>query len=101
MEGQGLVLQEAQATGLPVIATLHNGFPEGIIDGETGFLVPERDPDAIAQRVIALASDPPLRLRMGAAARRFVEKKYKIAGICRRLIDVYTEAVEVAQKVLS
>jgi colanic acid/amylovoran biosynthesis glycosyltransferase len=97
MEGQGLVLQEAQATGLPVIATLHNGFPEGVVDGETGFLVPERDPAAITQRIITLAGDAPLRQRMGAAARRFVEKKYEIAGICRKLIETYREAVEVAR----
>lgn len=96
MEGQGLVLQEAQATGLPVIATQHNGFPEGIIEGETGFLVPERDPDAIAQRLMVLATDLALRLRMGAAARRFVEKKYEIAGICRQLVETYREAAEVA-----
>jgi colanic acid/amylovoran biosynthesis glycosyltransferase len=97
MEGQGLVLQEAQATGLPVIATLHNGFPEGVVDGETGFLVPERDPDAIAQRVVALATDAPLRQRMGAAARSFVEKKYEIAGICRDLVETYREAAKVAR----
>jgi colanic acid/amylovoran biosynthesis glycosyltransferase len=97
MEGQGLVLQEAQATGLPVIATLHDGFPEGVADGKTGFLVPERDPEAIAQRIVVLAADAQLRQRMGDAARRFVEKKYELAGICRQLLDTYREAVEVAR----
>jgi colanic acid/amylovoran biosynthesis glycosyltransferase len=99
MEGQGLVLQEAQATGLPVIATLHDGFPEGVVDGETGFLVPERDPGAIAQRVAALATDAPLRLRMGAAARKFVEKKYEIADISRQIVETYNEAAEIARGV--
>src|SRR5262249_49503792 len=51
-EGQGLVLQEAQASGLPVVATRHNGFPESLLDGETGFLVPERDADVLANRIL-------------------------------------------------
>jgi colanic acid/amylovoran biosynthesis glycosyltransferase len=97
MEGQGLVLQEAQATGLPVIATLHDGFPEGVVDGQTGFLVPERDPAAITQQLVALATDASLRRRMGAAARSFVEKKYEIAGICSRLVETYREAVELGR----
>ena len=47
MEGQGLVLQEAQAMGLPVLSTLHNGIPDGVLDGKSGFLVPEKDVDAL------------------------------------------------------
>ncbi len=42
MEGQGLVLQEAQCVGLPVISTLHNGIPEGVLDGRSGFLSPRK-----------------------------------------------------------
>jgi len=46
-EGQGLVLQEAQAVGLPVVATIHGALPEGVLPGRAGFLVPERDVDAL------------------------------------------------------
>ena len=51
VEGQGLVLQEAQACGLPVLATDHNGFPEGMLPGRSGFLVPERDVDGLAEKL--------------------------------------------------
>lgn len=53
-EGQGLVLQEAQACGLPVIATRHGAIPEGILDGLSGFLVPQRDVQALATAIIQL-----------------------------------------------
>ncbi len=75
-EGQGLVLQEAQASGLPVIATRHNGFPEGMIDGETGFLVPERDPAAIADRLRWLIQNHDRWPAMGEAGSRFVRSTY-------------------------
>ena len=48
IEGLPMVLQEAQAMGLPVVCTRHSGIPEGILDGKSGFLVPERDVDALA-----------------------------------------------------
>ena len=57
-EGQGLVLQEAQATGLPVIATDHNGFGESIMPGLSGFLVPERDVEGLAYRLRYLLEHP-------------------------------------------
>ena len=45
-------MQEAQAVGLPVVSTLHNGIPDGVLDGKTGFLVPEKDVDALAERCL-------------------------------------------------
>ena len=75
-EGQGLVLQEAQASGLPVIATDHNGFPEGMIDGTTGFLVPERDPAAIAQRLRWLIEHHARWPQIGRAGSDFVRRTY-------------------------
>ena len=75
-EGQGLVLQEAQAVGLPVIATDHNGFPDSIRDQHTGFLVPERDVDTLAEKMILLGSDPDLRTRMGKAGAIFAKENF-------------------------
>ena len=68
-ESQGISLIEAMAAALPVVATDHNGFSETVIDGETGFLVPERDTDGMAARIVSLAQDPALRARFGAAGR--------------------------------
>ncbi len=54
---------------MPVVSTLHNGIPEHITDGVTGFLVNEFDFEAMAERMITLAKDTDLRERMGAAGR--------------------------------
>ncbi len=88
-EGQGLVLQEAQARGLPVVSTLHNGIPDGVVDGETGFLVPEEDTDALADRLGLLLSDAELRERMGRAGRAFVERRYDSGSIASALMELY------------
>jgi colanic acid/amylovoran biosynthesis glycosyltransferase len=93
MEGQALVLQEAQATGLPVVSTLHNGIPEGVVEGETGFLVSERDADSLADRILRLALDADLRTRMGRRARDFVQAKYEISEVCRQLVGIYERAL--------
>jgi colanic acid/amylovoran biosynthesis glycosyltransferase len=92
-EGQGLVLQEAQATGLPVLATLHNGFPEGVLDGKSGFLVPERDVDALASRLRFLLENPELWSRMGRAGRKYVEENYDIDKLNMKLARVYQEVL--------
>jgi colanic acid/amylovoran biosynthesis glycosyltransferase len=92
MEGQGLVLQEAQAAGLPVISTLHNGIPDGVLDGVSGFLVPERDPEALAGRLAELLGDAAARSRMGKAGREFVAARYDSAVLTKRLLALYERA---------
>lgn len=65
----GLVALEAQALGTPVVASAVGGLTEIIADGQTGFLVPERQSQAFADAIARLLDDPELRARMGAAAR--------------------------------
>jgi len=89
-EGQGLVIQEAQASGLPVISTLHNGIPEGVLDGKSGFLVPERDVDALAERLVHLIEHPEIWPKMGRAGRAYVEANYDIDKLNDRLVEIYT-----------
>lgn len=88
-EGQALVLQEAQAIGLPIISTLHNGIPEGVLDGKSGFLVPERDVDALAKKLEYLIEHQELWPEMGRCGRKFVEERYDIQKLNRRLVKVY------------
>ncbi len=88
-EGQGLVLQEAQATGMPVLSTIHNGIPDGILDGKSGFLVPERDVDALADRLDYLISHPHVWAEMGRAGRAHVEANYDIEKLNDRLVEIY------------
>ncbi len=76
VEGLGMVLLEAAALGVPVVATRVGGIPEGVEDGRTGLLVPEQDPDALCQAMLALVDNPTQRLRMGADGRKFVQRRF-------------------------
>jgi colanic acid/amylovoran biosynthesis glycosyltransferase len=93
-EGQGLVVQEAQAAGLPVVVTQHGGLPEGMRAEKTGFVVPERDVEALAERLIFLVTHPEIGAEMGRAGRRFIEDNYDISSLNRCLIHIYHQAVE-------
>lgn len=93
-EGQGLVLQEAQACGLPVVATEHGAFPEGILAGKSGFLVPERNVDALTNRLNFLIEHSETWPAMGRHGRKFVEERYDIRHLNRELAGIYTEAIE-------
>jgi colanic acid/amylovoran biosynthesis glycosyltransferase len=88
-EGQGLVLQEAQAMELPVISTHHNGISEGVLDGKTGFLVAERDVDALAGRLVQLIENPEIRHEMGSQGRKFVEQHFDIKKLNEKLVEIY------------
>jgi len=92
-EGQALVIQEAQACGLPVISTLHNGIPEGMIDGDSGFLVPEKDSNAIAEKIKYLIEHPEIWPQMGRCGREFVEKKYNIKELNNQLVKIYQDLI--------
>lgn len=68
-EGLAMVMAEAMACGTPVIATANTGAADLFTDGVEGFIVPIRDPDALADRLVRLAGDPALTAAMGRAAR--------------------------------
>src|SRR2546429_475170 len=65
VEGFGISIVEASASGLPVIGSRSGGIPEAIRDGETGFLVEPEDPAALAATAIRLLGDEGLRRRIG------------------------------------
>ncbi|MBI3853885.1 MAG: glycosyltransferase [Verrucomicrobia bacterium] len=93
-EGQGLFMQEAQACGLPVIATQHGALPEGMLPGKSGFLVPERDVVAMAERIEFLVAHPEVWPEMGRAGRAFVGARYDILQLNRQLVELYERVVE-------
>jgi colanic acid/amylovoran biosynthesis glycosyltransferase len=68
-EGFCVAVIEAQAMGLPVVTSDADGLPDNVQHGETGFVVPRRDPHALATRLAELANDGALRCRLGAAGR--------------------------------
>ena len=86
-------LKEAMAMGLPVIGTLHGGIPELIEDGVSGFLVPERDADAIAKKLIHLIEHPEKWPQMGKAGRAYVEQHYETNKLNDELVDIYQQLV--------
>jgi colanic acid/amylovoran biosynthesis glycosyltransferase len=90
-ENQGLVLMEAQAMGLPVVAFDVGGIKEGIIDGETGILVDSEDIEAFSKTVFSLLLDKPKRLSMGIAAREYVKKSFDQTVLGNQLLDIYRE----------
>lgn len=90
-EAFGVVLLEAQAIGLPVIATSVGSVFQAIKDGESGFLVPERDVDALANRLIYLIENPELWPEMGKAGRKYVEEHYDIRKLNQRLVKIYED----------
>ena len=91
VEGLGMVVLEAAATGVPAIGSDLGGIRETIVDGETGFLVPEREPAALAARMGELLADVGLRHRMGVAARRRVEREFDIVRQTVSLEALYDE----------
>lgn len=73
-EGFAVSLAEASLHELPVVSTIHNGIVENIVDGQTGFLVPEYDYEKMAERIIFLIENPEIAQRMGKAGKKHIEK---------------------------
>jgi glycosyltransferase involved in cell wall biosynthesis len=92
-EGLPLVLLEAMARRRAVVATPVGGTPEVVVDGETGLIVPPRDPEALAAAISRLLADPDLRARMGEAGHRRVVQSFSAEAMCRRVLELYDEAV--------
>ncbi|MDE2457938.1 MAG: glycosyltransferase [Rhodospirillales bacterium] len=88
-EGLGMVMLEAAASSVPGIGTRVGGIAEGIEEGVTGFLVPERDPEALSVAIATLLANPSLRLRMGEAARRRMEQQFDLTRQTAALEEIY------------
>ena len=89
-----MVIQEAMAVGLPIIASRVGGTPYQVRDGETGFLVDARDICALATRISTLLSDQAMRKSFGKAAKALAEKEYRADTIARKTLDVYRQILD-------
>ena len=94
--GEGLpkVLIEAAACGRPVVTTNHPGCIDAIIPNETGFLIPIKDPVALADMIQRLIEFPLLRIKMGAAGRALAESSFSIDLIVKMHMDIYQDILE-------
>jgi len=89
-EGLPTVIAEAQAMGLPVVASIHAGIPEILSHGSTGFLTPERDFQAIAEGISHLLSDAAMWDRFHHAALLRIEQYFDLKKQTALLEDIYT-----------
>jgi D-inositol-3-phosphate glycosyltransferase len=87
-ESFGMVALEAMACGVPVVASQVGGLAFLVQDGETGFVVPDGEPEALAERLGRLIQDPELRRRLGQQAAAYAQD-YAWGNITRRVISVY------------
>jgi len=87
--GAPTTLLEAQAAGVPVLSTYHADIPEVVADGKSGFLVPERDAHALAERLEYLIDHPEEWSTMGREGRRHVEMNYNICKAANNLENIY------------
>ncbi len=88
-EGFPRALLEAAASGRAAVTTAAPGCADAVIDGETGLIVPVRDPDALARALASLLADPQRCARMGEAGRKFVESRFSADLIINRTMAVY------------
>ena len=92
-EGLGVVLIEAMELGLPIVASNVGGIPDVVIDGESGILVPEKDPVALADAFKRLEADPALIEKLLAGARKRISECFTWDIIIERQVEVYKRAI--------
>jgi glycosyltransferase involved in cell wall biosynthesis len=90
-EGLPVVILEAMVMAKPVVTTDVMGNPEVVINGVTGFLVPPRDPEILAERILELLKDENLRKRMGGAGRKRIEEEFTIKRTISETERLYEE----------
>jgi glycosyltransferase involved in cell wall biosynthesis len=92
-EGFGVACLEAMAHGRPVVATGVGGLRDLVVDGETGLVVPPRDPAALRAALEALLADPVLRHRLGSAGRRRAQERFSWDVVTGATVAAYKMAL--------
>jgi len=98
-EGLSLTLLEAEACGLPVVATRVGGNPEVVQDGETGVLVPSEQELPLAEALARLLQDAPLRQQLGERGREYYEQHFTLAAMLRGYVHLYCQVAGVSEPV--
>ena len=90
-EWLGMVLLEAQAIGLPVVATRVGGIPEAVDPDHSAVLVPPEDPQAAARALDECLHASEMRIRMGRAGRRHVENRFDVDNLNDTLVQIFRD----------
>ncbi len=91
-----VVVSQALATGLPVIVTKHSGLPEQVLDGINGFVTPENDPAALADKIICLIENAQSWPKLGQAGRAHVKANYDSKALMDRQLADYRRLINSA-----
>jgi colanic acid/amylovoran biosynthesis glycosyltransferase len=91
--GAPVTLIEMSAFGMPIVSTLHCDIPEVILDGKSGFLVPEKDADALSAQLEYLVTHPEKWEEMGRAGRKHIEQEYDAKKQALKLEKIYTNLI--------
>jgi colanic acid/amylovoran biosynthesis glycosyltransferase len=92
-EGLPTVVVEAMSSGLPVISTYHQGIPEAVIDGKSGYLIEERNVEKYAEKMLMISKDNLLRQEMGLFNRKRVETEFNSDIQNNELKKIYNEVI--------
>jgi len=93
-EGIPISIAEAMSMGLPVISTYHSGISEIVRHGDSGFLVPERDENALTKSVVYLIEHPEIRRTMGKAGQEIVKQECNQNVLNTRLLEIYEQVLD-------
>lgn len=93
-EGLPVAILEAQAMKLPVVSTFHTGIPEGVVNGQTGLLVKEKDIEALTDSLLLLSKDRDLRIRMGDEGRRHIYRSFNMSNEIIKLEKILAECAQ-------
>lgn len=96
-ESFGVAAVEAMACGVPVIASDVDGFTETVEDHVTGFIVPRKNPEAMADKLLELANHPALRVKMGVAGRERALSLYDFDENVKTMEQCYLKTIELAK----
>lgn len=93
-EWLGVVLLEAQAVGVPIVATEVGGIPEAVVPGRSAILVPPADVEAAAKAMADLLKNPDKRVQMGREGRHYVQQQFDIEILNDKLERIFTELLQ-------
>ena len=88
-ESFGVAVLEASASGIPVITSNRGGLPEVVIDGLTGIIIEQLNPDNASKAIIKLVKNKYLREELGNNGIRFVNKNYSWSNSVKKMIHIY------------